>query len=265
MASLHPTPRQLAITRAQGIKLLKGGSIALKHTHIDHPDGEHTWLTATQHKRLSGAKGKGSGARLRFSQAQIRHHIKGGGFWGNLWSGIKNVANKVKDGAVWVYDHGGKQVLKPVLQAGVTAAQAAATAAAGRLGESGQKVVGTIAGKAGDWARDKIAGMGVGRKGRGMKGGSTYYPDGSLKTVGVSTKIIPPRQSLQEEMISAMNSSRAVRGLGAGGAGLTLPGHKSGGGPFLPGSTGHGLYGPGTSGGSLLPPPVKGKAYSMLS
>lgn len=216
MASLHPTPRKLTIGRAQAVKLLKGGSIALKHTHIDHPEGEHTWLTATQHRRLEGAKGKGSGARLRFSQAQIRHHIKGGGFWGNVWNGIKGVAKKVgntvADGAkvVWKY---GKPVIKPVLQLGVKAGTEALKKVAGaRAGPVGEQAVGV----AGDWVGKQVDGLGVRGGRRGKK-----------KTVG----------------------------LGAGGAGLVLPGHHGG----------MGLYPPGVGGGSILPAPVKGKAYSMLS
>jgi hypothetical protein len=160
--------------------LLKGGTIALKHAHIAHPSGEAVMLTSTQHRKLSAAHQKGSGARLRFSKTQIRAHIRGSGFFGNLWNRIKDGVRKLPGLAKEGWDKA-KPYVKPWINKGIDyAANRIHNAAGAAFGDVGTRVADAVLDKGKDYLKNKVEGLGVGKKKRGgaLAAGKGLYNPG---------------------------------------------------------------------------------------
>ena len=83
-------------------KLHRGKGIRITSAMIHDDDsqgGSLTWLTHAQVKKASKVLRGGSASfNLKMDQHQFAHNAQyGSGFFGDLWDGVKNVANKVVD------------------------------------------------------------------------------------------------------------------------------------------------------------------------
>jgi hypothetical protein len=85
------TVHNVGISDAKARKLLLGGKIMITKGELD--GDKPLLLLQTQLKRLQKAKLSGKGMNLALSQGHCRHlGMNGGGFWGDIWKGIKKGA-----------------------------------------------------------------------------------------------------------------------------------------------------------------------------
>ncbi|MCW3101331.1 MAG: hypothetical protein JWL77_6949 [Chthonomonadaceae bacterium] len=93
---MNPT-HHVHISEAQQRKLLKGGSIRIKHAHITQGKVP-IFLTERQLVSLQNANAKGKGATLKFeSQHQADYHVQHGG---GLWSFVRTFASRAHNAIV---------------------------------------------------------------------------------------------------------------------------------------------------------------------
>ena len=191
-------PIQTHLSRAQGKKLMQGGSIALKKSQIG--TGNHELhLTRQQVQQMYKAM---KGGKIRFSNAQIKYNLKHG----------KGIWDWIKKGASWVY----KQ-FKPHLKKGIRTTASALGSLAGTaakeavskipivgtdLAQSAEKSIKNLANSGGEKLNNLIGdgmrmrGRGPYTPGRGLTtpGRGLYFPGKGLYTLGRGLKMVPSIQ-----------------------------------------------------------------------
>jgi hypothetical protein len=104
---------KLKLSKEQGKKLLKGYRIKLTHSQLS--GSIPIKLTKRQLNKLQKSKRDKVGMMLVLSPSQIRQNVKkGSGFFSDLWSGIKDVSEKIGDAGKYVWNNGGKEIAKEV-------------------------------------------------------------------------------------------------------------------------------------------------------
>ena len=96
-------PLSMHLSKDQVRRLMHGERVRL--THANHPT-PHTvesviHLTKRQLTQVQHAFAMGKQPEIVFSKSQARYHgIHGGGFFSDLWDGVKSAANDVWNGVV---------------------------------------------------------------------------------------------------------------------------------------------------------------------
>jgi hypothetical protein len=84
----------VSLTRKQGLTLLRGGAVRLRHAALGGPHPIH--LTSHQLRRMARAHDGTRGYTLKLSPSQLRYNVmRGGGFLSDLWSSVKEKAPAV--------------------------------------------------------------------------------------------------------------------------------------------------------------------------
>lgn len=95
-------PVHIHLTRAQKLSLLRGRGIRVAHAQCGHKEGHPIHLSLRARNRAMKSHMHGKAAWLLRPHEMDMERAHGEGLFDDIWSGIKNVGNRIKDAAVHV-------------------------------------------------------------------------------------------------------------------------------------------------------------------